>query len=70
MPNTRPLIDAHLDLAWNALAYDRDLEMDLEAMRAAEAHMTDDPARGNATVRLPAMRAGGVGLCVATLLAR
>ncbi len=66
-----PLIfDAHLDLAWNAMAYDRDLTRPVEAMRQAEAHMTDDRCRGHATVSFPEMRRGGVGLCVGTLLAR
>ena len=35
------IIDAHLDLAWNALQWDRDLTRSVAAMRAAEAGMTE-----------------------------
>lgn len=70
MNQPRPLIDAHLDLAMNALAYDRDLEADLASIRANETAMTDDSARAHATVCFPEMRAANLGLCVATLIAR
>jgi membrane dipeptidase len=49
----RPVIDAHLDLAWNALQWNRDLTRPLEAMNQSESHMTDHLARGHATVSLP-----------------
>jgi membrane dipeptidase len=64
-----PLIDAHLDLAWNALSFDRDLTEPIEAMNARERAMTDHKARGNATVALPEMRRGNMVVCLATLLA-
>ena len=64
------LIDAHLDLAWNALSFNRDLTLELDELRRCEAHMTDEPSRGNATTSLPEMRRAGVAVCVATLLAR
>lgn len=68
---TPPLIfDAHLDLAMNALEWNRDLRWSVPRLRASEEGMTDKPDRGNATVSLPAMRAGRVGICVATLIAR
>jgi membrane dipeptidase len=63
------LIDAHLDLAWNALSFDRDLTEPVEAINLRERGMTDSPARGNATVALPEMRRGYVAVCLATLLA-
>jgi membrane dipeptidase len=76
------VFDLHLDLAMNALWYDRDLLLDLDVARAAEA-ATPNPtqpasgaafppakARGKATLTLPEMRRGQVGLCVATVLAR
>lgn len=63
------IFDAHLDLAWNALQYDRDQRLDVMVMRKREAHMTTD-TRGKCTVSLPAMRQGGVAICCATLLAR
>jgi membrane dipeptidase len=64
------IIDAHLDLAWNALSWNRDLTQSLAVSRAAESSMTDHPARGHATVALPEMRRGGIALCLGTLLAR
>ncbi len=36
----RPMIDAHLDLAWNAVSYDRDQLLDVTQLNAAEARMT------------------------------
>lgn len=66
----RPIIDAHLDLSWSAIQWDRDLTLPLDAVRAAEAHMTDSRARGRATVTLPELRKGGVAVCLATMLAR
>jgi len=68
---TRPLIfDAHLDLAMNALEWNRDLTRPLAELRASEAGKQDKPDRANGTVSLPEMRRGGVGICVATLIAR
>jgi membrane dipeptidase len=66
----RPLIDTHLDLAWNALQWDRDLTLPLVDLRAAECEMTDHPARGRATVSLPELRDAGVRVCLATILTR
>ena len=65
-----PLFDAHLDLAWSAVFFNRDLTASLSAVRAREAHMTDEPSRGRGTVTFPELRRGGVAVCVATLLAR
>ncbi len=66
-----PLIfDAHLDLALNAIEWNRDLTRPLEEIRRQEAHLRDKPDRGRGTVCLPEMRRGRVGLCVATQLAR
>ena len=65
----RPIIDAHLDLAWNALSFDRDQLLELKEMRAREAGMTGTP-RGNCTVSLPEMRRGNVRVCLATVLCR
>ncbi len=66
----RLIIDTHLDLAWNALAWGRDLTAELEEVNAAESHMNDQPSRGRATVSLPEMRRGGVAVCLATIQAR
>lgn len=68
---SEPLIfDAHLDLAMNALEWNRDLTRPVAQLRAVEQGLTDKPDRGNGTVSLPEMRRGRVGLCVATLIAR
>jgi membrane dipeptidase len=68
---TRPLIfDAHLDLAMNALEWNRDLTRPAIELRACETGLTGKPGLGNGTVSLPDMRRGGVAICVATLIAR
>jgi membrane dipeptidase len=66
----RPIIDAHLDLAWSALFWNRDLTMSLAQMRESEAHMTDHPARGRGTVTMPEMRRARVAVCLGTVLVR
>jgi membrane dipeptidase len=66
----RLLIDGHLDLAWNALSWGRDITLDLDCLNRDEAGMTDHPARGRATTTLPEMRRAGIAVCQATLLAR
>src|SRR5207249_6425285 len=63
------LIDAHLDLAMNALHWNRDITRPVAETRAAEEGMTQK-GRCAGTVALPEMRAGEVGVCVATLIAR
>ncbi len=62
--------DAHLDLAMNAIEWNRDLTRPLDEIRARERQMTDKPDRGRGTVSFPEMRRGGVGVCVATQIAR
>ena len=64
------LFDAHLDLAMNAMEWNRDLRQPLEQIRERDRHFTDKPDRGNATVSFREMRQGKVGLCVATQIAR
>lgn len=65
------IFDAHLDLAWNALDWNRDLLQPVAEIRRREqeAGMTDK-GRGCNTVTFPALREGKVGLFIATLLAR
>jgi membrane dipeptidase len=65
----RLLFDAHLDIAWNAVCFDRDQLLCVSELRANEAGMTGKP-RGRCTVSLPEMRAARVGICLATVLAR
>jgi membrane dipeptidase len=64
------IVDAHLDLAMNALEWNRDLTRPIGEIRSREQHLTDKPDRGSGTVSFPEMRSGHVGLCVATLIAR
>jgi membrane dipeptidase len=64
------IFDAHLDLAMNALEWNRDLTRPVAEIRRREAGMNDKKDRANNTVALPEMRRGGVGLCVATQIAR
>ncbi|MFD1140266.1 dipeptidase [Larkinella insperata] len=68
--NRRLLIDAHLDLAMNALEWNRDLSRPLAEIRQREMGMRDKPDRGRGTVCLPELRKGGIGLVVATQLSR
>jgi membrane dipeptidase len=64
------IIDAHLDLAMNALEWNRDLSKPLSEIRQREMFMKDKPDRGKGTVCLPELRKGRIGLVVATQLAR
>src|SRR5947209_6126399 len=65
------IFDAHLDLAWNAIDWNRDLLQSVEKIRAAEqaAGMTDK-GRGCNTVSFPELRRGKIAVFIATLLAR
>ncbi|HWE04404.1 MAG TPA: membrane dipeptidase [Tepidisphaeraceae bacterium] len=66
----RPIIDAHLDLAWSALYFNRDLTLEVDAVRAREERMTDERGRSRNTLTFPELRRAGVRVAVATLLAR
>ena len=63
------IADGHLDLAWNALQWNRNLLDSVYTIRAGESHGSG-PGRALGTVALPEMRAGRVALSFATLLAR
>jgi membrane dipeptidase len=65
-----PIFDAHLDLAWSAVFFNRDLKADVHEVRRREQGMTDEPARGRGAVTFPELRNARVAVCVATLLAR
>lgn len=62
--------DAHLDLSMNAVLWNRDLTKSVAEIRDWENGWKDKVDRGRGTVSLPDMRAGSVGLCVATLIGR
>jgi membrane dipeptidase len=63
------IVDAHLDLAWNALQWNRNLQHSVYTIRASESQLTG-AGRGQGTVALPELSKGNVALCFATLLAR
>jgi membrane dipeptidase len=63
------IVDAHLDLAWNALQWNRNIQQSVYTIRTAESNLSG-AGRGQGTVALPEMRRGRVALCFATLLAR
>ncbi|MCA9045473.1 MAG: peptidase M19, partial [Planctomycetaceae bacterium] len=63
------IFDAHLDLAWNAVEWNRDLELPIEEVRLFEKQYTDI-VPGDCTITYPEMQRGNLGLVVATLLPR
>lgn len=63
-------IDAHLDLAMNAMEWNRDLRKTVHQIRQSEIKLQDKPDRGNSTVSFPELRKGNIGLVVATQIAR
>jgi membrane dipeptidase len=65
------IFDAHLDLAWNALDWNRNLQFPCERIRQLEKDAGDtDKGRGAGTVSFPDLRRGKIVTFVATLLAR
>jgi len=70
MINNPLIFDSHLDLAMNALEWNRDLRWTVKEIRKSEEGMTDKPDRAKGTVSLPSMREGRIGICVATQIAR
>ncbi len=65
------LFDAHLDLAWNALDWNRDLRLPVAEIRRRERERgLGEKGRGENTVSFPELRRGRVGLFIATLLPR
>jgi len=68
--NQTLIFDGHLDLAMNAIEWNRDLTRPLVEIRQREMYMKDKPDRGKGTVCLPELRKGKIGLVVATQLSR
>src|SRR5436305_14737252 len=65
------VFDCHLDLAWNALEWNRDLTLPVAEIRRREIERGyTGPGRGTNTVSLPALRRRGFAVGSATLLAR
>jgi membrane dipeptidase len=63
------IIDAHLDLSWNALQWGRDLTCSVYTIRTQE-NTAPGKGRGAGTVAYPEMRQGRIALSIATVLAR
>lgn len=63
------IVDAHLDISWNALQFERDQLQSVNTIRQTETVM-GGKGRGVNTVALPELRAGRVFLSFATMLAR
>ena len=63
------LFDGHLDLAMNALNWDRNLDLEVQEIRRAEAGMTEK-GRGRGTTSLPEMRKAELAVCLATVIDR
>jgi membrane dipeptidase len=63
------IVDAHLDLAWNALQWNRNIQHSVYTIRTGESNLSG-AGRGQGTVALPEMRQGRIALCFGTLLAR
>jgi membrane dipeptidase len=65
------IFDAHLDLAWNGIDWNRDLRLPVADIRKQEKDQgLTAKARGCNTVSLPELRRGKIGVCIATVLAR
>ena len=64
------IIDSHLDLAWNAITWKRDLLLNLAEMNQQDAQFTDRMGRGRATITIPEMKRGQVAACLGTMMGR
>ncbi len=64
---TDPIVDGHLDLAFNVTDYGRNLELTPQEIRFLEG--MEHPERGLSTTTLPEMRRGNVAVAFATLFA-
>jgi membrane dipeptidase len=63
-------IDAHLDLAMNAMEWNRDYTRPISEIRAREKGKSDKPDREKGVVNFEELRKGNIGLVVATQIAR
>lgn len=64
MSNRLPLVDSHLDLAENVTLFGRDLTLSVGELRAIEKR-----TKAQATVTLPELERGGIGVVIATVTA-
>jgi membrane dipeptidase len=66
----RLIFDAHLDLAMNAMEWNRDLPGRSKSCGVARKACATSQTGDTNTISFPEMRRAGIGLCVATQLAR
>ena len=64
------IFDGHLDLAMNAIEWNRDYTRPLAEVRQREQGLTDKNDRGQNVLTFGEMRRGQIGLCIATQIAR
>lgn len=64
------MIDGHLDMAMNAMEWNRNLKESVYAIREREQGMTDKLDRAKGVVALPELRQGEIGLVFATQISR
>jgi membrane dipeptidase len=63
------IFDAHLDLAWNGVEWNRNYELPVREIRKFEQHF-DGEYPGPAMVSFPELSRGRIGVVIATLLPR
>ena len=63
------IFDAHLDMAWNALEWNRDLMLPVAKIREFEQQF-EGIIPGPATTSWDALQKGNVGLSICTLLTK
>ena len=56
------IVDAHLDLAMNAMEWNRDYRKSIAEIRDREAGMTDKPDRGKGVISFEELRKGILAL--------
>ena len=60
------IVDSHLDIAFNAIDWNRDLTQDIASIREGEAGMANK-GRGAGVVNFEELRRGGIGLIFVTV---
>ena len=70
MSTPRLILDCHLDIAMNAMDFNRDQRWSQEKLRRSELGLADIAGRARNTVCFPELRRGRIGIIVATQIAR
>ena len=64
------LFDTHLDLAWNAVSWKRNLRLPLAELNQIDGQFDDHPSRGRVTISFPELRDAGLAICLGTMMGR